>query len=117
MTIGGTWKAPKNADIFRAAVSVLHVAHGQRDSYKEPCVDCKANPEGKLHQGCSKHPENPQVFRCGNPTKDSVFENTMAQLKKDDHDYKEQGSYFRSTTASSPIASFRPRVLSLCRRG
>ena len=92
MTTEGTWKAPKNADIFRAAVSVLHVAHGQRDSYKEPCVDCKAKPEGKLHEGRSKHPGNPQVFRCGNPTKDSVFENTMAQLKKDDHDYKEQGS-------------------------
>ena len=105
----GGWKAPKNADIYKAAITDLHKAHGERDGYRDACDDCRGLPTSRRHRGCERHSGEPQIHRSGDPTNHETFENTMTQLKKDDHDYEECGS---SQLLPSDLRLLRARLLS-----
>ena len=47
--VEGLWKAPKNADIYKAAIATLHHAHGQKQSYTRLCKECYKLPINKRH--------------------------------------------------------------------
>jgi hypothetical protein len=65
MTADGSWNAPKNVDIYRAAVHDIHIANGHTVAYEEACSDCRAVPEATRHQGCEHHLGHPRLYRCG----------------------------------------------------
>jgi hypothetical protein len=92
MAVEGCWKAPKNADIFRAGVHDLHIACNHVSEYQEPCDSCRDLPKSQWHKGCSMHNDRPQLYRKGDPTSHIIFTNCLTQLNKDDVAYAEKGS-------------------------
>jgi hypothetical protein len=94
MTADGSWNAPKNVDIYRAAVHDIHIANGHTVAYEEACSDCRAVPEATRHQGCEHHLGHPRLYRCGDPTRHIEFTNTMMEMDNlaKAAGYKEKGS-------------------------
>jgi hypothetical protein len=93
ITSDGRWKAPKNVDIFRAAIHDLHVANDHTVEYAEPCEECRSLPENRRHEGCEHHKGLPALTRCGDPTRNQVFLNEVINQEKKgkDEGYKEKG--------------------------
>lgn len=109
MVCSGGWVAPKNADIYRAAINDIHVANNHVGEYLEACDMCRKLPESHQHKGCDHHKGNPQLRRKGNPTKHSIFTNSIVQRKKDSVEYEEQGS---SQLLPSDVRLLRTHLLS-----
>ncbi len=67
-------------------MTALHCEHKRSGDYIDVCENCRSNTcASPAHAGA------PRVFRHGNPVTDTIFRNTMKQLKKDDSDYREEG--------------------------
>ena len=94
MTSEGSWKAPKNMDHFRAAINDLHAANGHTAAdYSDACEQCLALPDICRHLGCQNHTAKPQLYRLGNPTRHSVFTNTVKNMVRlaESAGYEEKG--------------------------
>ena len=104
----GGWNQPDKVCQFRSAVTNLHKAHDQDGTYLEPCTLCvKAAKEEKK---CVKHSGSyPRVARCGNPTRNQIFDNTIKQTKKDGAGYIEKGD---SQLLPSDLRALRTHLLS-----
>lgn len=87
----GTWKAPKNTDIYCAAIVNLHIENDQIGAYEEACEDCRKKPLNKRHNGCEEHSGYPVLKRHGDPTKHKDFINCKSKAKSDPA-YVEKGS-------------------------
>jgi hypothetical protein len=87
----GTWKAPKNTDIYCAAIVNLHIENDQIGAYEEACEDCRKKRSGTRHKGCDEHEGCPILKRHGDPTKHKDFINCKSKAK-DDPAYVEKGS-------------------------
>jgi len=85
------WRAPKNADIFKAAITNLHKVNGERNTFHD-FLDCHNLPRSKCHCGCDHHFGHPQIYCGGDPTNHEIFVNTMSRLQNDDYAYREEGS-------------------------
>ncbi len=86
ITTEGNWNNPNQVDIFGAAMTALHCAQKRTGVYVDVCENCCSKTcQSTAHSGY------PRVFRHGNPATDTIFKNTMKQLKKDDADYREEG--------------------------
>jgi len=65
ITNEGSWKAPKNVDIFRAAIHDLHHANNHNMGYEEACDECMKLQGERRHHGCHHHSGNPLLKRKG----------------------------------------------------
>jgi hypothetical protein len=118
MAVEGCWKAPKNVNIFRAAVHDIDM--NQVAEYQEPCDECRARLPKNRHKGCPRHSGIPHLNRTGDPTTHSTFTNCLKRVKKDKVAYEETGScqllpsdyYVYSASVYSV-----PKVFWICRLG
>jgi hypothetical protein len=83
----GSWKAPKNAELFQSALTCVHEnAHGRCGGYREACDDCAALFEssggGRRYFGCASHAGDPRAIHLGNVMNSTLVEDTIKDIKK-----------------------------------
>jgi len=79
LACNGKWRAPKNADIFKAVLTNLHNVNGER-LFCDFCSDCHSLPRSKWHHCCDPHPGHQKIYCGGDPTNHEIFDNTMSRL-------------------------------------
>ena len=86
------WSNPDIPKEFGSAISAIHNARDQRDTYLEICKQCLALAPSLRHQGCARHVGAPRCRRGGDPTHSTIWDNALQWSRACGIGYKQKGN-------------------------
>ena len=99
----GDWRDPKQVEGFLSAVTAIHEARGQRETFTDLCEECVAREKLNKKTGCKYHRRIDRLWRRGNPRATDLVENVLRQSTKDGANYRVMGD--------SPLSPRELRIL------